>query len=1462
MKRVNLRLLATAVAAVVVLIVGVYMLRRFQVSRNAGSLIKLARQRQEQGKQLEAIQLLQRYVGLRPQDTAAFGEYAELLLQRTETPEATRADVARAYNVLEDAVRRNPDDHYLRARLAQFQLRIGRPGDARDHLQLLRTRQAAAPDGPVASATSPAEPGDRTEKEEEKRKLTTPDSIALMLAKAAIGSSDFEEAAGSLATIVDYDLAAREFRGRPRPETPTEAFVLLAAILDEKLASKPAAVDVLARLVDVHAEDPQAWLARSRWHRQQGDLAAALADVERAMQIAPENADAVFAAFDVSLSSGDLVRAEEFARKGRDAHPEDDRGYRSLGAVLAQRGELEQAEQILRDGIAALPPRAALLLMLADVLLQRNDLAEAEQTVTRVKETFGQSNPAVGLFDARLLVARQQWIAARRKLLEVRPLVAGSDELTRQVDLYLGQCAEQLGEYDTSLEAHQRVLLENPTSLPARIGAAAAIMAAGKSDEALKEFEEIAAALSSADRLAAVPQVWLPLIQLRVAAQARLPAERRDWARIDALLETLQQSPQVSASQMALLRADILVRKEEFAAATAILSKAAETDPTNPQIATARATLILRREGPDAARGFLAGLPADLAGNPAVLVIDAQVAASAGKEAAAEAFPRIADQVRGMSNEVAGRVLAQLAALSLAVGDRAGAERYWTEAADKQPNDLQARSALFDLALDTNDSAKAAAVAEAIGKTAGVNAALSRVARAAVAILSVRSAVAARQEPGGPLPELEPAERASLDKARNLLIEAENERPGWSRIQALYAELEGLKGDVPASIDRLQRAVSLGATNPALLRQLVSLLYSTNRIDEARTALASLGPETAGLDRLSAEVDMRAGKLEDAVKRAEKTVAADSQNAGELLWLSQLLERSGKRDQAMDVVQRAVAVGPDRPETWLTLLSLQLAQGKQQAAAQTLDRAADSLSGQARLLALAQGSEMLGRLDESERYHRDAVANAADDLAGRRRLAEFLLRRGRLVPAREELEAILAVKATTVADRATQAWARRGIAEMVGEKGTFRDFREALATLQQNADAKGQLSPDDLALKARLLAARPEPENWRAGIAAFRELAAVLPLSIAQRLQITQLQERTGQWEEARTGLISIASSSATPPAILAMVVERLLDHGETADARIWFRRLQSLAAGSPLTAGLEARLAMAAGDREAAANAARRLLPSQAVSPEQVDQLVVVARLYEDLGFFKAADKVLVQAADVSPDGSLARAAFLGRQQQTSAALDLLQSLWDKVPLERLMQVALEVARDGEDEAAAERIEPWFTKAIRQDPESVALPLTLAELHDLQQQPAKTEKLYRDLLARPGLGGLQKAIVTNNLAFHLARPETAAEARGMIDAAIEELGPHPDLLDTRGVVAAAAGDPRAAIRDLQEATLLPTPVKLLHLAAAFQQAGDTKAAAETLEAARKKKLRPTRLSSLDRERLEKLEAALGGPKA
>ena len=267
-KRINLKFLLAVLAIMVGGIVGVVLLRRFQVSRNAGSLAKLAKIRLDEGKTAEAMAIYGRYLGLRPEDDEAYAEYAKLLLGRATAPDATRSDVARAYTTVEAAVRRNPENDDLRRQLLEFQLRIGRASDAREHIQVLRERVAS---GKLSTSVSAENGAD----DDPARKPLGPTDIQLLMAQSYLGAGDFEAATKVVAEMVGFDLGSKKFDPQGKVVGPTDAYIILAAILQEKMGDRDSATEVLTKLVDTHASDVQAWLARSTWHRQHGDLAAA-----------------------------------------------------------------------------------------------------------------------------------------------------------------------------------------------------------------------------------------------------------------------------------------------------------------------------------------------------------------------------------------------------------------------------------------------------------------------------------------------------------------------------------------------------------------------------------------------------------------------------------------------------------------------------------------------------------------------------------------------------------------------------------------------------------------------------------------------------------------------------------------------------------------------------------------------------------------------------------------------------------------------------------------------------------------------------------------------------------------------------------------------------------------------------------------------------------------------------------
>jgi uncharacterized protein HemY len=256
-----------------------------------------------------------------------------------------------------------------------------------------------------------------------------------------------------------------------------------------------------------------------------------------------------------------------------------------------------------------------------------------------------------------------------------------------------------------------------------------------------------------------------------------------------------------------------------------------------------------------------------------------------------------------------------------------------------------------------------------------------------------------------------------------------------------------------------------------------------------------------------------------------------------------------------------------------------------------------------------------------------------------------------------------------------------------------------------------------------------------------------------------------------------------------------------------------------------------------------------------------LAAALMEELGLDDEADALLEQLAERSAAGLVARAEFLSRRGQTAEALDMLEANRQRLGSATFLQAAIAVLRTADaDPAQAARVENWLDTTPRTSRDSMAITLFQAELNALRGRHEEAAAIYRELLASGDLPPTQRVIVQNNLAMQLVRPETATEAKQLIDEAIAEQGPHPSLLDTLGLALLAGGAPEDAVKVLREAALDRQPEKRLHLACGLVADRKLDEAREVLRDARKSGFDPRRLDTDDRRRLEQVEAALGLP--
>src|SRR6266849_5614464 len=199
-----------------------------------------------------------------------------------------------------------------------------------------------------------------------------------------------------------------------------------------------------------------------------------------------------------------------------------------------------------------------------------------------------------------------------------------------------------------------------------------------------------------------------------------------------------------------------------------------------------------------------------------------------------------------------------------------------------------------------------------------------------------------------------------------------------------------------------------------------------------------------------------------------------------------------------------------------------------------------------------------------------------------------------------------------------------------------------------------------------------------------------------------------------------------------------------------------------------------------------------------------------------------------------LVLASFLSRQARSNEALECCQRAWASCAPVEVAITALNALRQKPGTAEQmTQLEHSIHRAIDGNPKlAVSLRACLANLYDFQSRYSEAIELYRKVLIQDG----QNPMALNNLAWLLALKERRTDdALGLINQAIEKMGPGPSLLDTRGVIFLTMGKPDRALEDLNQAHAdMPTPANCFHLAEAHQLSKNGVAAKNAFEQGRR----------------------------
>lgn len=1386
-RTVNLKLLVVLVAVLAGMAGGTHFLHAYQMKRNARVLLKHAERLEEQGKLAEAASYLGRYLVYEPQDVDALARYGVLLEKFPESP-GTRG---RAAFVLEQVLRHDPKRSEVRRKLIQVEMQLGRYGDARDHLNLL-LKEDCRDDGELEE----------------------------LLGRCHEAAGEFGRAAQ------DYQKAVKHAPAR------VESHVNLSRVLRLRLGRPAEADAVMDALVRHSPRLTAAYLARARYRLEYGQKGAA-EDIQKARELAPEDADVYLVSAQLLRQDGQPEQAVHLLERALKKHPKDIRLYQVLARLLMETHQADKAVSCLRSGLEALPGQPGLLWALAERLIESRLDVEASDLIARMGRA-GFRPARLDYLRGRLHMTKGQWSEATNLLLRRRPHLTSSPDLLKQVELNLAQCHAALGDSEQQMAAYRRAIALDSRWLPPRLGLGAALAKLGRLEEAISEYQQ-ATALPGAPASA-----WLSLARLQLENTVRQPAPQQDWQTVERPLqrakEQLPDSPQVPV-----VEAQLLLARGQPDQAQTILERARDRRPEQIELWAALIGMAQARPQPEQAEALVHQAQQRLGDTPAVRTLAAGYWST---RPAAEARPALGALLTELEKFPAAQQEQLRVSLARAY-HRAGllpeARQQWDEIARRKPDDLHVRLEIFDLTLEAGEEAGLAPAVEQIKRLEGSDGVLWRLAEAARRMLAARR-----------------GDRKALADARTLSLEAATRRPGWPRVALLEADIAELEKNTEKALEKYRRALALGERRMPVVRRTVQLLYDRHRYAEADQVIRRLqgpGGLKGDLGRMAAELSLFAHNPVRALELAQQAVSSNSANYRDHIWLAQVQAAAGQAKEAEQSFRRALELGRKEPAAWMALVSYLARRQQSQQAEELLRDAQTTLPAAQVSLTLAIGFEMLGKQQEAETNYKAALAKRPGDVAALAQIARFYVAVGRRPDAEPHFRFLLGGK-VKITD-AEKHFARRGLALCLADQDDFTRFNQALGLLQENAKHAVDSNEDQRVLGA-VLATRPSRRREAIGILeSLNNRQRLLP---GDRFLLARLYEAAKNWAKARSRMLELLAAEPDNPIYLSFYLDALLRHRDANEAEVWLDKLVRIEPNSFRTINLRARLLTARGQT---ADAVRVITH---YAGEKGADLARAAVLLEDLGQAAAAEPLYRRYAATSrkPEAILTLALYLARSQKVGEALRLCEKAWDTCSPERVAAVSVDVLQIGRaDDSEARKVEEKINAVSREQGESPIFDLALGQLYYQRQRYAEAEQSYRSALRQDS----ENRIGLNNLAWLLTlRSRKPEEALELVNRAIARTGTAedlyeraanssvPNLLDTRAITYLALGQAETALKDLEPAVAhVPTRNGCYHLALAYRMAGNGEAAERALKQAANLGFRSEQVDPLERKAVEQM---------
>jgi len=1178
----NSKLLIILVVALVGVGVGSYFLRKMNLETSSRALRARAVAAHDDGDFDEAVKLLSRYVELRPaeqDDLLMLGEWID------ESATSFRS-FQRAYQLLDRALNleKFSDREDLRRRIVILAVKLQRFRDALSRIDEVCGKDGGGSDQFCSRDRELMYIRARCAEELSEYDRSVDEYVRSI---KATGEVD-EDPSNSKYSNVDFFVGLISLLDRHGDRVDANHLKMIQREVGLKPETEPAEGDVeetptteylVKQLLDtmvLRAQPPfRGLLARGVYFREHNQLAAAAVDIKAALALEEKNGDVLPQSIETEMAQANEARlkadgkgyaehiraANELVARARDTSPDDLRLYLSLSRVTLDSGRPEEAEEHIREGLkrfGALPEKdrkwAANLdleyrlnWMLANVLIveafpstgeaQEKKVADAEEVIEHLKTLNGRE-AVVDYLRARILMGRREWKEAVEKLTTLRDSPGEFPDTVRNIDLALAACYERLGLPDNRLVALQRAVELDPHWIPTRIEFARALMAVGRTKDALAAYRD----------LLQVPSVPLLTARILMQQQLQLLEPQRNWSAVEKVVRDAEQiQPRTAESYV--LRGELLFHQKKFDEAADQFESAITREPELGILWTGLVGLMLKRsdlELPDRiarAEEVLKRAKAALPKRVEVALSQADVALAQGPAAATPVLKALEERAGEFT--VPDRIILFRGLAGAWETNRGPAEtvRLLQRAADLAPDDLARQMDLAEWAIREGDDAVLNEALKRARKIEGPNGANGDFLEGYSILVRIQKKL---QKEG---PKLAAGDLESLTQAYQLLKNAGTVRRSWAAVPRALGILEGLRENRPASTERFREAFELGDRSRDTLFNVLNPLFQQKRYDEVLAEARRITQETPAalsgdVGRIVALSAQGARQYREALDYA-KNLGPNSADYRDQVIQAQFLNADPKtRKEAEPHFRKAVDLAPALPQVWAYLVGYLAADNRKDEALEVIRQVAEKVPAEPAHLrpqTLAACYAMVGDRKEAERNYQAAQSAAPDNIGLVNDTMMFYLQGGDLERADVEIEKLLD-PTRKVDDQMRDAALRTKALISASRGGSYDEMQKAIRLIDTNREnGTGEASVADLRAKAMLLARSQFRRDRDRLIECVEKIDQRGEATEAEKFQLAQLYDQAGRTAEAQARYIQLIEADTGNIAIrVAWAVSRL----------------------------------------------------------------------------------------------------------------------------------------------------------------------------------------------------------------------------------------------------------------------------------------------------------------------------------